>query len=389
MRGHIKKRSKDSWTIIVELGRDPITGKRKRHWQSLKGSKKDAERELSKILTELDTGVYLKPAKITVGEFLEKWLEDYASTNVRPKTAQGYTNKIRCHLIPGLGKIPLTNLKPGHLQSFYRELMESGRVNGNGGLEASTVRHIHRLLKKSLNDAVKWGLLGRNVCEVVDPPRASRKETKSLDVEDVHSLFDASEKKEYYPVFYMAIYTGLRRSELLGLRWRDIDMDMATLSVVQVRMQLPGGRTFFQEPKTAKGKRQVALSPATVLVLRQYREQQQVQSMLAGWQVTADSPVFCYADGSPILPDGVTHAFKKTIRSIGFEDIRFHDLRHTHASLMLKQGIHPKVVSERMGHSTVSMTLDTYSHVTSGIQEAAALSFDECLSRTKSTVEKR
>ncbi len=171
------------------------------------------------------------------------------------------------------------------------------------------------------------------------------------------------------------------------MRWRDVDLDMATLSVVQVRMQLADGQAFFQEPKTAKSQRQVNLSPSTIILLRHYKEQQKVQSILGGWNVTPYSPVFCYADGSPILPDSVTHSFKKIVRKIELEDIRFHDMRHTHASLMLKQGIHPKVVSERMGHSTISMTLDTYSHVTTGIQQAAVLSFEECLSRPDQTVE--
>ncbi len=380
MRGHIRKRG-SSWTIVVDIGKDPVTKKRERLWRSVKGSKRDAERELNRILTERDTGNFVKPNKVTIAEYLEKWLETYVSTNVRPKTAEGYHSKIRAHIIPELGRIRLQELKPVHLQAFYGKMMESGRVNGQGGLGASTVRHLHRILKKALNDAVRWQLVGRNVCTAVDPPRAARKEMRALNVEDVHKLLDAAENTDYYPVIYTAIYTGLRRSELLGLRWRDIDLDLATLSVIQVRMQLSGGKTFFQEPKTAKGKRQVNLSPATVTLLRQYKEQQKVQSILAGWQLTPESPVFCYADGTPILPDGVTHAFKKIIKRLGMADIRFHDLRHTHASLMLKQGIHPKVVSERMGHSTVSMTLDTYSHVTSGIQEAAALSFEECLTR--------
>ncbi|NQT73709.1 MAG: site-specific integrase [Chloroflexi bacterium] len=367
----------NSWVIVVELGRDPVTKKRRQQWQSIKGTKKDAEREMRVLLTSLETGTYLKPTKMTLGEYLERWLRDYVQTNVRPKTAEGYVNKINRHILPELGQIPLTDLKPSHIQEFYRLKLESGRVDGEGGLGPSTVNQMHRILSASLRHAVKWGLVGRNVAEAVDPPRIPRNEPHTLDSKDVNTLLEAIKGTPYHPVFHLAIYTGLRRSELLGLRWRDIDLDMATLSIVQTRMQLPGGKSFFQEPKTSKGRRQVALSPSSVLMLREYREQQELQSIMAGWVITPDSPVFCYEDGSPILPDTITHVFIKFARKVGLHGVRFHDLRHTHASLMLKQGIHPKVVSERMGHSTVSITLDVYSHVTPGIQQAAALAFEE------------
>ena len=286
-------------------------------------------------------------------------------------------NNIHRHILPELGQIPLTELRPAHIQAFYRSKLESGRVDGEGGLGPSTVNQIHRILSTSLRHAVKWGLVGRNVAEAVDPPRIPRNEPHTLDSKGVNKLLEASKETAYHPVFHLAIYTGLRRSELLGLRWRDVDLDMATLSVVQTRMQLPGGKSFFQEPKTSKGRRQVALSPSSVILLRDYRELQGLQSIMAGWEITPDSPIFRYEDGSDILPDSVTHAFKKLALKAGLQGVRFHDLRHTHASLMLKQGIHPKVVSERMGHSTVSITLDVYSHVTPGIQRAAALAFDE------------
>ncbi len=376
MRGHIRKRG-NSWTIVVELGRDPVTGKRKQQWQSIKGTKKDAERELRVLLTSLETGTYVKPTKSTLGEYLERWLRDYVQTNVRPKTAEGYMSKIRCHILPEIGQVPLADLQPSHLQTLYRTKLESGRVNGDGGLGPSTVNQLHRILSAALRHAVKWGLVGRNVAEAVDPPRAPRNEPHILDSKDVHTLLAASKETPYYQVFHLAIYTGLRRSELLGLRWRDIDLDMATLSVVQTRMQLSGGKSFFQEPKTSRSRRQVALPPSTVLVLREYREQQEVQALLVGWEITPDSSVFRYDDGSPILPDTITHVFHKTSSKVGLHGVRFHDLRHTHASLMLKQGTHPKIVSERMGHSTVSITLDVYSHVTPGIQQAAALAFEE------------
>ncbi len=380
MRGHIKKRG-GKWTIIVYLGRDSQSGKKRYQWKSIKGTKKQAEKELATLLTKLEDGSYVKPTKITLGEFLDQWLRDYASTNVRPRTVEDYTSKIRRHLIPCLGRIPLTDLKPAHLQSFYRDRLECGRLRGEGGLSARTVLHLHRILSEALEHAVKWGIIGRNVAKAVDPPRPKRKEMLTLDTEDIHRLFNASKDTMYYPIFYLAIHTGLRRSELLGLRWRDVDLNMSTLSVVQVMLKLAGGIVHFQEPKTPKSRRQVSLAPSVALMLREHKENQQVDSMLVGIPLTPDTLVFTHQDGSPVLPDAVSHAFVKVARRIGLEGIRFHDLRHTHATLLLKDGIHPKVVQERLGHSNISMTLDTYSHVTPDMQEKAALALEQVLSK--------
>lgn len=195
----------------------------------------------------------------------------------------------------------------------------------------------------------------------------------------MRKLLAASVDTVYNPVFLLAVYTGLRRRELLGLRWRDIDLDMATLSVVQVLVKLSGGIVHYQEPKTMKSRRQVSLSPSVAVALRKHREKQRVELLLTDTLITPNTPVFCHPDGSPILPDAVSHAFVKIARRIGLEGIRFHDLWHTHATLMLRDGIHPKIVSERMGHSNISMTLDTYSHVTPDMQRAAALALEKSL----------
>jgi integrase len=200
-----------------------------------------------------------------------------------------------------------------------------------------------------------------------------------LDSQSVHKLLEAARDTMYYPLLHLAIYTGLRRSELLGLRWKDVDLDMAALYVVQTAHQLRGGGIVYQEPKTAKGKRQVALSPTAVLALRAYREKVEVERDILGIPLTPDSLVFSHYDGSPMLANTITHAYLKIARGAGLQGVRFHDLRHTHATMMLKANVHPKVVMERLGHSTIAVTLDTYSHVVPGMQEKAALAFDEML----------
>ncbi|NQT74671.1 MAG: site-specific integrase [Chloroflexi bacterium] len=382
MRGHIRKRG-NSWVIVAYLGRDPQTGKRRYQWQSVKGNKKQAEKELTALLTRLENGIYIKPTKMTVEEYLEQWLQDYVSSNVRPRTREDYTSKVRLHIIPELGRVGLTELQPSHIQAFYRKKLESGRIDGKGGLSARTVLHLHRILSESLEHAMRWGYVGRNVARLVDPPRAIHKEMQTLNADEVHKLLDAFKGTIYYPITYLAIHTGLRRSELLGLRWRDVDLDMATLSVVQVLLTLNGGIVHFQEPKTHKSRRQVSLAPSVALELRKHKEDQQINYMMTGNQLTPDSLVFSHSDGAPILPSAVSHNFVKIARHIGLVGVRFHDLRHTHATLLLKDGIHPKVVQERLGHSNISMTLDTYSHVTPDMQRSAAQALEKVLSRER------
>lgn len=380
MRGSLQKRGKDSWTIILSMGRDPSTGKRCQQWVTVKGTKKDAQRRLVELLHQLDTGGYVRPSKLTLGEFLRVWLRDYAATNVRPRTLEDYRSIVERHLVPSLGSVPLTELRPKALQDYYADRLARGRLDGRGqSLSANSVLHHHRLLFEALEHAVKWGLVARNVARAVDPPRIRKREMRMLDAAGLNTLLEAAKATPYHALFLLAAHTGMRRSELLGLRWGDVDLDMPTLSVARVMHQLKDGRIVFDEPKTAKGRRLVPLTPTSALALRSHREKREAEVALLGVPLSDDGQVFCHLDGSPLLPDSVTHAFVKLARVLGLGTVRFHDLRHTHASLMLRQGVHPKIVSERLGHATVSITLDTYSHVTPGLQEAAARRFEEVL----------
>ena len=377
MRGSIERRGK-SWRIIADVGRDAATGKRLRHTETHR-TRRDAERRLATILEQANTGAYVAPAKLTVGNFLHTWLRDYAATNTRPRTAEEYGKKVETQIIPGIGAIPLAGLRPDHLQSLYRKALENGRRDGKGGLSARSVVHLHRIIRESLGHAVRWGLLARNVALAVDPPRPVNREMATLDAEGVRRVLDVCEGTIWHVAFHLAIYTGLRRSELLGLRWKDMDLVLGTLSVVRAMHQLSGGRIIFTEPKTAKGKRMVALVPATAVLLRGHRERVDADRALLGLGLGQDDLVLAHADGSPIHPDYMTEVWATTADQVGYPSVRLHDLRHTHASLMLKQGVHPKVVSERLGHANIGITLDTYSHVLPGLQEEAALRFAEAL----------
>jgi len=384
MRGHIRKRSKNSWSIVLDLSRDPATGKRRQQWVSVKGPKKQAERRLAELLQQAETGGFVKPSRLTVGEFLHQWLRDYAATHVRPSTLEGYQGVVKRHLIPDLGNIALAQLQPQHVQDYYASKLANGRSDGEpGGLSPRSVSGHHRILRQALSHAVKWGLLARNVVEAVTPPRFTPKEFRTLDADGVRTLLEAAKTTDYYSLIYVAVHTGLRRSELLGLRWRDLDLDLLSLSVVQVLHRLNGSRLVFMEPKTGKSRRTVALTPSCAIVLRHHGEEQEATRAFLGHTLSDEDLVFSKADGAPLVPDVVSHMFAKIARRAGLKGVRFHDLRHTHATLMLKQGIHPKIVSERLGHANIQMTLDTYSHVLPGLQEAAARKFDEWLSPTE------
>jgi integrase len=231
----------------------------------------------------------------------------------------------------------------------------------------------------ALEIAVKWGLLSRNPADAVTPPHCQRTEMHTMAENDIHNFLEKASGSQYYAMFYVSLFTGMRRSEVLALRWSDVDLMLCQISVTRSLHHLRSGELVFRQPKTAKGRRTIALSPSTALVLKEHKEQQMAQRMLLGTTQREDDLVFSDNNGRPVLPDTMSHAWVKITKRAGIIGIRLHDARHTHASLMLKQGIHPKVVQERLGHASIQTTLDTYSHVAPGLQEAAAARFDTIL----------
>jgi integrase len=372
MRGHITKRGKNSYTIVLSLGIDPTTGKRKQQWVSVKGTKKDAEKRLSELLTQLDMGGFVRPSKTTLGEYLSKWLSDYVKLNLSPRGFERYESIIRVHLIPSLGNMPLTQIRPEHIQEYYTSKL-------NNGLSARTVRYHHVVLHIALKMAVKWGLLSRNVTDAVNPPHSRNKEMSTWNEDDIIHFLNAAKDTPYYALFHTALFTGMRRSELLALRWQDIDFIYSQISVNRSLHQLKNGSYVFTQPKTAKSQRTIALSPSAILVLKEHQEKNKLDKAMLGISIRNDDLVFCHLDGKPLRPNTVSRAWTIIANRAGLKVIRLHDARHSHASLMLKQGTHPKIVQERLGHSTISVTLDTYSHVAPGLQQAAANRFDEAL----------
>jgi integrase len=380
MRGHIRKRGKDSYSIAVSLGRDPTTGKYRYQWVSVKGTKREAEKRLSELLSQIDNGTFIRPSKTTLAEYLETWLREYVWPELAPRTAEGYDLVVRRHLIPALGRITLTELRPEHIQRYQSEKLSCGRADGKGGLSPRTVRHHYMALHAALGRAVKMGLVSRNVADAVSPPRYQRHQWQSLSESGVNSVLEAARKTPYYVLFYQALFTGMRRSELLALRWCDVDLLLGRVQVRRSLHQLRTREIVIRSPKSERSRRMVSLPPSATLVFQEEKEKQWRERAALGLELNEDDLIFRDLEGRPLCPDTVTHAWVKLVRRIGLRGIRLHDARHTHASLMLKQGVHPKIVQERLGHASIQLTLDTYSHVVPGLQEAAAAGFDKMIS---------
>ena len=222
MRGHIKQRSQRSWSIVIELPRDPLTGKRRQQWHTVRGTKRDAEKALREIQFSLEKGNYVKPNKITLGEWLKEWCESYVVMNTTSRTYESYSSNIERHLIPNLGMIPLIQLEPQNIQNYYAKMLKAGRFDGKGGLSARSVLYHHHILSKALKYAVKMGKITRNVAEAVEPPKVTRIPMNTLSVEDIPKLLDALKDTPHYVYFCVLLYCGLRRGEALALKWKNV-----------------------------------------------------------------------------------------------------------------------------------------------------------------------
>ena len=378
MRGHIRQRSPGSWEITYELPQDG-SDKRRQRTQTVRGTKRDAQQELTRLLREIDTGGFVEPNRLTIGEYLERWLADYAKPNVGGKTYEVYRNHLRTQIIPPLGAIPLARLSPLDLQGLYARLRTEGRKDGRpGGLSARTILHFHRILHKALDQAVKWRLVARNVCDAVEPPRPQQQESHVLDEEQTVRLLEAAKGTQLHLPILLACATGARRGELLALKWENVDLEAGVICIRQALEQTTGSLKF-KTPKTTKSRRTVVLPRFAVEALTRHRGEQAQHRLLLGPAYQDSGLVIARPNGLPVRPDNFSTEFGAFLKQHDLPHVRFHDLRHGHASQLFKAGVHVKVVRERLGHSGVGITLDTYGHVLPGMQEEAAQRLDEAL----------
>ncbi len=375
MRGHIAKKGNRYYAVVYE-GIDAATGKPRHRWHAAGETRKGAEKILGDLVKRMHDGDYRSPDKITLGDYLlERWLPS-KRTRVKHSTSAAYESNIRLHINPYIGLIPLQKLQPEDLDELYVKLLTEGKRNGTGGgLSAKSVRNVHATIQSALSDATRKGTVFRNVADIADPPSISRS-GRSMNVwtgDQLRTFLEAITGHELYPLYFLAATTGMRRGEIAGLRWRNVDLDTARLTVnqqiVSVEYEL-----IEDDLKTASSRRTIDLDEQTMAMLRRHRRQQLEERMATGRRGD-DGFVFGKPNGSPVHPDLISQTFHRFMAQIDLPKIRLHDLRHTHATILLQQNVHPKVVSERLGHSSIAFTMTVYQHVMPGMQAEAAATF--------------
>jgi len=367
-RGRVYRKD-GRWAYRVDAGVHPGTGKRRQVGRQGFATKRAADNALAEALGEVNRGTVVSRSTTTVGEYLAEWFST-ARPSLRPTTARGYEQSI-VRLTSQLGRQRLQVLTPMQVQRCYTDLLESGGRDGRP-LAPKTVRHAHVVLRKAIGDAERMGLVSRNAAAAARPPSGEHTEMTTWSSEDLRDFFSAVEGHPYEIGFRLLAATGLRRGEVLGLRWRDVDFDLAQISVANTITEV-GADVVMGPPKTARSRRQVYLDRRTLAELRTHRQRQREARLAAGpaWDSDHDW-VLTDELGGYVRPQTISYVWRVLMEQLDVPTIRLHDLRHTHATLALKAGVHPKVVSERLGHATVGITLDLYSHVVPSLAKDAA-----------------
>ena len=403
--GSIYRRPDGRWIGQITIGFDSQTGKQKRKTVYGKTRQEVAEK-ITKIAREVQTGTYTDSDKITLGEWLDIWVETYSKPTVRPSTYDSYKQLIRTHLRPNLGRIPLQKLQSNHIQKFYNDRLQTKRkprtmpkdeenrqevMESMPTLSASTIKHMHVVLRQALEQAVRERRILINPAKATKPPKVTRPEASYLNAEQVAKFLDVASEDKWYSAFLVTLGTGMRLGELCALRWENVDLKKGVIhvkeSVRRVNSDDPAGpktKLLIQSPKTEKGKRVIPLPGDILAELKKHKKKQAEIKLQLGQAYNDQGYVFCWEDGRIIDPSFLSKHFKRLIVQCGYKNVTFHSLRHSYASALLAAGEHPKVVQELLGHAQISMTLDTYSHVAPEIKERAAAKIDDFL-RIKKT----
>jgi integrase len=366
MRGTLRQRAKGTWTIQVYLGEDPVTKKKRYLARTVKGTKREAELALAKLIQAVETGMDFDSGRITVAEYLDRWLAASARS-LRQKTLERYRELVRIHVVPIVGGVRLEKLQPLHLERVYQEILAKGR-------SGQTALHVHRLLFTALRQAVAWQLLHRNVAEAVTAPKPEPKDIPPLTRKDVEKLLQVVKDTDLEVLTVLALGTGMRLGEVLGLRWQDVDLEGGRARIVQTIQQTSTGPVVVP-PKSDRSRRIVLLPSFVTQPLKRHKAAQAERRLICGAEWQDNDLVVDRGDGGPLLTRVISRRFSTAMRKVGL-DLTFHGLRHGHASLMLAAGVDMKVVSERLGHSTIAITADLYTHVAEEVHRKAADRFD-------------
>ncbi len=367
--GSITKRPDGTWMAQVSVGRDPATGKLKRKTFYGK-TRQEVSKKITGVIHEIQTGNYIEPALITLGQWLNDWLKG-RKPHITESTWQAYEVMIRCHINPNIGGIKLKDLRTRDIQNLLNAKLENGRVDGKGGLSTRVIKYIYSTLQSALKQAVKERLITHNVADAIELPKQKKQEMKILTKENISVFMETAKNSIHYPAFLLELSTGLRRGELIGLRWEDIDFHNGILRVKQQIVRCKKG-LIISEPKTEKSKRTISLHKGILEKLKEHKKHQNELKLLLGPAYQDNGLVFCTEDGKPLDPRNFVRHFESVLKKAGLKHIRFHDMRHTFATMALQSGIPAKTIQEFLGHSTISVTMDTYSHVTPEMQSEAA-----------------
>jgi integrase len=357
-RGSIKRRGRFSWRLKVDL---PSAGEgRQTYYRTVRGTRRDAERELAKIVNAAHDGTLVEPSKLTVGAYLQTWLSN--PHGLANKTAERYRQLARYQILPHLGAVPLQQLRPAHIVDWHAKLLAEGGAGGRP-LSARTVSHAHCLLHHALERALRGEIITRNVAHAVRPPRVEAHEVRSLKADEITAVLTALADHPLYPLVVVALSSGARRGELLGLQWGDVDFAGGTIRIER-SLEQAGGALRCKRPKSRHGVRTIALPAVAVEALKDHHRRTLERRLLLGQgRPAADTFVFTTFDGNPIRPDSLSRWWGDMVRSRKLPAISFHALRHSHASALIAAGVDPLSASRRLGHSSPSITLNVYSHV--------------------------
>ncbi len=366
------KRSGGHWAYVIGEGRDPETNRYRQVWRSGFATKGDARRAYEAEMAERRAGTHVEPHQLTLGQYLlERWLPAMRTT-IKPATLSSYRGHVTPYLVPRLGHIRLQELTADDLQRCYADLLTDGRrQHGGGPLSTKTVANIHGCVRKALNDAVRWGLIGRNPALAAKSPSAQTAELSIWSPAQLRVFLDHVADDRFYAVWLLFCTTGMRRGEVAGLSWSNVDLDAGVISVVDTLVTVDS-KAIRGTPKTRKGRRRIAVDDATVAALRTHRATQLQERLAAGPAWQDHDAVVALEDGRPAHPQRITAAFRRHADAAGLPRIRLHDLRHSYATAALGAGVPVKVVSERLGHANTAITSDLYMHVPDEMDRAAA-----------------
>lgn len=373
MSSHLRRRkTKDgySWQIIIELEQDPVTGKRNRIFKTVPDcTKKEAEKIMRGMLSELDNKTFVRDSGITVAEFLSEWLNTYIKPHKSPTTIRGYEANINNYIIPAFGKVKLQNLTAIDIQKFYNELKKESPLSGKA-MSPKSIRNIHMNLNAALKKAVMLEIIKKNPAEYIELERCKQYQAKVYDSVELRKLCEAVKGADLETGIMILIWLGLRRGELMGLKWEHIDFNNSTVNISSNVVQV-NTTAITKEPKTESSKRKIDAPAMLMELLRREKTDYLKRKLKYGAAFRDTSLVICQPDGKPYKPASFTNKFKRFLEKGGLKHIRLHDLRHTNATMMLKLGISPKVAQKRLGHSNYSTTMDIYSHVLEEVERDA------------------